>query len=57
MHSEEGLHIKLATFDVFTEVLLTIQAVWDVTPCRLVNNYRLFKGSYGPNLQCYIFQE
>jgi len=57
MRSAEGLHIELEKFDVFTEALLTIQAVRDVTPCRLVNNYRRFNGSYCPNLQCYIFQE
>jgi len=57
MLSAEELHIKVAKFDVFIEVLQTIQAVRHVTPRRLVNNYRLFKGSYCPNVQCYVFQE
>jgi hypothetical protein len=27
-------------------MLLKIQIFWDFTLCRLVNNYRLFEGSY-----------
>lgn len=49
--SAEELHIQLAKFGVFTAALLKIQAVRDVTPCRLVNDYGRFDASYFPNLQ------
>jgi hypothetical protein len=57
MRSAEGLHIKLSKFDILTALVVKIEAVRDVTLCRLVNNYRRFEGSHCPNLQGYIFQE
>jgi hypothetical protein len=57
MRSAEGLHNKLSKNDVLKALLLKIQAVQDVSLCRLVNNYRRFEGSHCPKLQRYIFQE
>jgi hypothetical protein len=40
------LRAFFARFQVLTAVLLKIQVFWRVTPCRVVNDYRRFKGSY-----------
>jgi hypothetical protein len=32
--------------EVITDMLLKIQRFWNVTPCKLVNIYRLFRVSY-----------
>jgi hypothetical protein len=33
-----------ARFDIVTALLMKINSFWNVTPCRLVNSYRRFRG-------------
>jgi hypothetical protein len=40
--SETELYITLWNFDVLTEVTVDITVIWDVTPCSLLDCYRLF---------------
>ena len=37
--------------EALTFVLITVQLFWNVTPCRLVNNYRHFEGYHSIHCQ------